>query len=73
MTGHIRDPAGDPDDGATLQLGSVAYTLLMVPIRAAVLLIAIAIGFGLDLHASGIGPACCCWSRSCRSPGDWDS
>ncbi len=45
-----------PTSGATLQIGSVAYTLLFVPIRAAILLTAIGIGFGLDLEPSGIGP-----------------
>ena len=45
-----------PTSGATLQVGSVAYTLLFVPIRAAILITAIGIGFGLDLQPSGIGP-----------------
>jgi ABC-2 type transport system permease protein len=46
-----------PTSGATLQIGSVAYTLLFVPVRAAILIGAIAIGFGLDLQLSGLGPA----------------
>jgi ABC-2 type transport system permease protein len=46
-----------PTSGAMLQLGSVAYTLLFVPIRAAILITAIGIGFGLDLQLSGIGPS----------------
>jgi ABC-2 type transport system permease protein len=46
-----------PTSGATLQIGSVAYTLIFVPIRAAILIGAIAIGFGLDLYLSGLGPA----------------
>ena len=46
-----------PTAAATLQLGSVAYTLVFVPVRAAILLGAIAVGFGLDLEASGIAPA----------------
>ncbi len=46
-----------PTSGATLQVGSVAYTLIFVPIRAAILITAIGIGFGLDLQLSGIGPA----------------
>ena len=45
-----------PTSGATLQIGSVAYTLLFVPIRAAILIGAIAIGFGLDLEPNGLGP-----------------
>ena len=46
-----------PTSGATLQIGSVAYTLIFVPIRAAILIGAIAIGFELDLELSGLGPA----------------
>jgi ABC-type polysaccharide/polyol phosphate export permease len=46
-----------PTAGATLQIGSVAYTLIFVPIRAAILLAAIAIGFGLELHVSGVAPS----------------
>jgi ABC-2 type transport system permease protein len=46
-----------PTSGATLQLGSVAYTLIIVPIRAAILLTAIGLLFGLDLHLSGVAPA----------------
>lgn len=57
MTGTLETLLATPTTAATLQFGSVSYTLLMVPVRAAVLLGAIAIGFGLDLHASGVGPA----------------
>ena len=57
MTGTFETLLATPTSAATLQLGSVSYTLLMVPVRAAILLGAIAIGFGLDFQASGIGPA----------------
>ena len=60
MTGTLETLLASPTTAATLQFGSVSYTLLMVPVRAAVLLGAIAIGFGLDLHASGVVPARCC-------------
>jgi ABC-2 type transport system permease protein len=46
-----------PTSGATVQIGSVAYTLIIVPIRAAILLTAIGLLFGLDLHLSGVLPA----------------
>ncbi len=46
-----------PTSGATLQIGSVAYTAIFVPIRAAILIAAIAIGFGLDLQPSGLPTA----------------
>lgn len=57
LTGTFEALISTPTAAATLQLGSVAYTLLFVPVRAAILLGAIAIGFGLDLHLSGIAPA----------------
>jgi ABC-2 type transport system permease protein len=57
MTGTFETLLATPTTAATLQLGSVSYTLLMVPIRAGILLGALAIGFGLDLAPSGIGPA----------------
>jgi ABC-2 type transport system permease protein len=57
MTGTFETLLATPTTAATLQLGSVSYTLLMVPVRAGILLGAITIGFGLDFQASGIGPA----------------
>jgi ABC-2 type transport system permease protein len=57
LTGTFEALLASPTSGTTLQLGSVAYTVLMVPIRAAILLGAIGIGFGLDLHVNGILPA----------------
>ena len=54
---HVRDAARDADERGDAPARSVSYTLLMVPVRAAILLVAIAIGFGLDFQASGIGPA----------------
>jgi ABC-2 type transport system permease protein len=57
LTGTFEALLATPTSGAALQFGSVAYTLLMVPLRAAVLLTAIAVGFGLEMHLSGVGPA----------------
>lgn len=56
LTGTFEALLATPTAGATLQLGSIAYTLIFVPIRAALLLAAIAIGFGLDLQLSGVLP-----------------
>jgi len=56
LTGTFEALLATPTAGATLQLGSIAYTLIFVPIRAAVLLTAIAIGFGLELQLSGVLP-----------------
>ena len=57
LMGTLEALMATPTTGATLQIGSVAYTLLFVPIRAAILLGAFALGFGLDFHLSGIWPA----------------
>jgi ABC-2 type transport system permease protein len=57
LTGTFEALLATPTSGATLQLGSIAYTLILVPIRAAVLLTAIGLLFGLDLELSGIAPA----------------
>ena len=59
MTGTFETLLATPTTAATLQLGSVSYTLLMVPVRAAILLIAIAIGFGLDLSRAASARRCC--------------
>jgi ABC-2 type transport system permease protein len=57
LTGTLESLMTTPTAGATIQIGSVAYPLIALPIRAGLLLAAIAIGFGLDLHASGLAPA----------------
>jgi ABC-2 type transport system permease protein len=57
LTGTFEALLATPTLGGTLQLGSVSYTLMLLPLRAAVLLAAIALGFGLDFHVSGIAPA----------------
>ncbi|WP_028065226.1 ABC transporter permease [Solirubrobacter soli] len=57
LTGTMEALLATPTTGATLQFGSVAYTLILVPIRATVLLGAISLLFGLDLELSGIPAA----------------
>ena len=63
LTGTFEALLATPTRGATLQLGSIAYTLMLLPLRAAVLLAAIAIGFGLDFAASGIVPVAAAAAR----------
>lgn len=46
-----------PTATATLQVGFVASSLLMVPLRALVLMGAVALVFGLHMDGGGIGPA----------------
>lgn len=42
---------------ATIQVGSAAFEFLWVPVRAGLFMLAIALGFGLDMHVDGILPA----------------
>jgi ABC-2 type transport system permease protein len=46
-----------PTSPATVQLGSVVYDLIYIPIRTAVFLVVIALVFGLDFYANGLLPA----------------
>ena len=57
LTGTFEALLATPTSGATLQFGSVAYTLILRPDPRAVLLTAIGLLFGLDLELSGIAPA----------------
>ena len=41
----------------TLQMGSIAYDLLYVPLQTAMFLVFIAVGFAVDFDVSGLGPA----------------
>ena len=46
-----------PTSTATIQVGSVAYQLLFVPLRTGIFLALIAFAFGLQFDADGIAPA----------------
>lgn len=46
-----------PTAPATIQIGTVAYDLVYIPLRTALFLLVIALAFGLDLEPSGILPA----------------
>lgn len=46
-----------PTSLTTIQLGSVAYDLLYVPVRTALFLLLVGFGFGLRFEAGGIAPA----------------
>jgi ABC-2 type transport system permease protein len=46
-----------PTSPATIQLGSVVYDLIYIPLRTAIFLVVIALAFGLDFYASGLVPA----------------
>jgi ABC-2 type transport system permease protein len=57
MIGTLESLLVTPTASATVQVGSAAFDLLYVPIRAAIFLLIIAFGFGLDFHSDGVLPA----------------
>jgi ABC-2 type transport system permease protein len=57
LMGTLESLLMTPTSPATIQVGSVAYPLLLLPLRTGVLLAVIAIAFGLDFSAAGVLPA----------------
>ena len=57
LQGTLESLLATPTATATVQIGSVASTLLMVPLRATLMMGAIALAFGLHFDPAGILPA----------------
>jgi ABC-2 type transport system permease protein len=57
MVGTLESMLVTPTAAATIQLGSVVYDLVYVPIRTGLFLILIAVAFDLDLNPTGLPPA----------------
>jgi ABC-2 type transport system permease protein len=57
MMGTFESLLTTPTAAATVQVGSAAFDLLYVPIRATVFLLIIALGFGLDFDLGGASAA----------------
>jgi ABC-2 type transport system permease protein len=57
LMGTLESLLMTPTSRATIQIGSVAYQLLFLPLRMGVYLALIAVAFGLDFAASGVAPA----------------
>jgi ABC-2 type transport system permease protein len=57
MIGTLESLLATPTSPATIQLGSVLYDLIYVPIRTGLFLMLIAVGFGLDFNLAGVAPA----------------
>jgi ABC-2 type transport system permease protein len=57
LAGTLESLMMTPTSTATMQLGSVAYDLAYIPLRTALFLVAVAIGFGLEFDLSGLAPA----------------
>jgi len=57
MIGTLEALLTSPTSPATIQVGSIAFDILFIPVRMGVLLGAVALVFGLDFHADGVVPA----------------
>jgi ABC-2 type transport system permease protein len=57
LIGTFESLLATPTTTITVQVGSAAFDLLYVPIRAAIFLLIIALGFGLHFDAGGVLPA----------------
>jgi ABC-2 type transport system permease protein len=57
LMGTLESILMTPTAPSTIQLGSVFFDLLYVPLRTALFLLVVAAAFGLDFHAAGIAPA----------------
>ena len=57
MLGTLESILATPTSPSTIQLGSVVYDLIYVPLRTAIFLALVAIGFDLDFNLAGPPPA----------------
>jgi ABC-2 type transport system permease protein len=57
LMGTLESMLSTPTSPATIQLGSVVFDLVYVPLRTAVFLVVMALAFGVDVHAAGLLPA----------------
>jgi ABC-2 type transport system permease protein len=57
MVGTLESLLMTPTSTATIQVGSVVYDLVYIPLRTALFLVLIAVAFGLDFDLSGLLPA----------------
>lgn len=57
MMGTLESLLVTPTAPSTIQVGSVAFNFLYLPLRTILLLVGLAVVFGLHFEASGIGPA----------------
>jgi ABC-2 type transport system permease protein len=57
LMGTLESLLMTPTTTTTIQLGSVVFDLVYIPIRTGLFLLALVLTFGLDYHASGVLPA----------------
>jgi ABC-2 type transport system permease protein len=57
LMGTLESLLMTPTSTTTIQLGSIVFDLVYVPIRTGIFLVAVAFAFGLDYHPDGVLPA----------------
>lgn len=57
MAGTLESLLMTPTASATIQIGTVVYDLLYIPLRTGLFLVLVALGFGLHFETSGLLPA----------------
>jgi len=57
LMGTLESVLMTPTASPTVQIGSVFFDLIYIPIRTALFLLVVAVAFGLNFHAEGIVPA----------------
>ena len=57
LMGTLESLLVTPTAPSTIQLGSVAFDLVYIPLRTAIFLVAVAIAFGLHFDLAGLAPA----------------
>ena len=57
LQGTLESLMMTPTSSATIQVGTVVYDLIYIPLRTILFLVLVAVGFGLDFEPSGLLPA----------------
>ncbi len=57
LQGTLESLLMTPTSSATIQVGTVVYDLIYIPLRTILFLVLVAVGFGLDFEPSGLLPA----------------
>lgn len=57
LMGTLESLLATPTSATTIQVGLVLYDLIYLPLRTSVLLVILALVFGVDFRLSGLGPA----------------
>ena len=69
LMGTLESLLSTPTSSQTVQVGSVLFDLIFIPLRMTILLTTLALVFGLGLELDGVPQALVSSSSSCRSSG----